>query len=341
MGGLNGTGALISKKFLIKVHFMKLLDQVSVKCRLLHYSQNTESIYRFWIKKYILFHRKTHPKELGKKEIEAFLSHLAAVRQVAASTQNQAFNAVLFLYQQVLGISLKDQNINALRAKQRVRLPVVLSTQEVSTVMACMSDHIYLLILKTIYGCGLRLNEALKIRIKDLDFEYNRIMIFDSKSLSDRTVPLPGKLISQFQNLIQANELQHQQDLHDGFGTVAMPFALCRKYPKANKEFKWQFLFPMRKISKDPETGINRRHHVLACTFSRNLRKAVLKSGVNKKITAHTFRHSYATHLLQAGMDIRSIQDLMGHKQLETTMVYTHVVKELSQHNRFSPLDFL
>ncbi|TDR20466.1 integron integrase [Marinicella litoralis] len=320
---------------------MKLLDQVSVKCRFLHHSKNTEATYIYWIKKYILFHQKKHPKELGKKEIEAFLTHLAVVREVAASTQNQAFNALLFLYKQVLGISLENQNINALRAKQRVRLPVVLSTQEVSTVMDCMPDNIYCWILKTIYGCGLRLKEALNLRIKDIDFAYNRMVIWDSKSLSDRSLPLPQKMIPTYRKLTNANKILHEQDLKGGFGSVQMPRALARKYPNADKEFKWQFLFMMNQVSKDPNSGKIRRHHVLPSTFSRNLKQAVIKSGVNKKITAHTFRHSYATHLLQAGTDIRTIQELLGHKSLETTMIYTHVVRELSQHNRYSPLDCL
>ncbi len=241
----------------------------------------------------------------------------------------------------MLGISLENQNINALRAKQRVRLPVVLSTQEVSTVMDCMPDNIYCWILKTIYGCGLRLKEALNLRVKDIDFAYNRMVIWDSKSLSDRSLPLPQKMIPTYRKLTNANKILHEQDLKGGFGSVQMPRALVRKYPKAEKEFKWQFLFLMNRVSKDPNSGEIRRHHVLPSTFSRNLKQAVVKSGINKKITAHTFRHSYATHLLQAGTDIRTIQELLGHKSLETTMIYTHVVKELSQLNRFSPLDYL
>jgi len=278
---------------------------------------------------------------MGKVEIEGFLSHLATVRKVAASTQNQAFNALIFLYHQVLNISLEGQQINALRAKQRVRIPVVLSADEVKEIMIQMNDGVYLWILQTIYGCGLRLSEALRLRIKDIDFAYNRVIIWDSKSLSDRTIPLPNKLIPVYHKIIQINQRQHYQDLANGFGTVEIPHALSRKYPNAYKEFKWQFVFPMQTISKDPISGIKRRHHVLPSTFSRNLRKAVIKSGINKKVTAHTFRHSYATHLLQSGMDIRTIQDLLGHKQLETTMIYTHVVKELRQNQRFSPLDYL
>jgi integron integrase len=320
---------------------MKLLDQVRTKIKLKHYSHKTEINYVLWIKKFILFHNKKHPMDMGKLEIEQFLSYLATHRKVSASTQNQAFNAILFLYNQVLDLSLQDQNINALRAKQRIHLPVVLSTQEVKSILNSMPDNIYSWILKTIYGCGLRLSEVLRLRIKDIDFDYNRMIIWDSKSLTDRSLPLPKKLIATYQKLIQQNKQQHDQDLADGFGTVEMPNALARKYPNANREFKWQYLFPMTKVSKDPKSGIIRRHHVLESTFGRNLKKAVNKSGINKKVTAHTFRHSYATHLLQAGIDIRTIQELLGHKRLETTMIYTHVVKELSQQNRFSPLDYL
>lgn len=320
---------------------MKLLDRVATKLRLLHYSRKTEINYVSWIKKYILYHNKKHPETMGKIEIEAFLSHLASDRKVTASTQNQAFNALLFLYHRVLNISLDGEQINALRAKQRVRIPVVLSTDEVTLVLIHIKEGLYSWILQTIYGCGLRLSEALSLRIKDIDFAYNRIIIWDSKSLSDRTVPLPKKLIPVFQKTIKLNFKQHQQDLADGFGTVEMPIALSRKYPNAEKEFKWQFLFLMNQVSKDPISGVVRRHHVLPSTFSRNLKIAVTKSGINKKVTAHSFRHSYATHLLQAGIDIRTIQELLGHKQLETTMIYTHVVKELSEKNRFSPLDYL
>jgi len=320
---------------------MKLLDQVAVKLRFLHYSKNTEITYISWIKKYILFHNKRHPAEMGKAEIEMFLTHLAVARKVAASTQNQAFNALLFLYNQVLGLSLENQNINALRAKQRIHLPVVLSAKEVNHIINCMPDNMYSWILKTIYGCGLRLKEALNLRIKDIDFDYNRMVIWDSKSLSDRSLPLPKKLKLVYKNLISINKIQHSKDLTDGYGSVAMPNALACKYPNAQTEFKWQFLFPMNKVSRDSETGIIRRHHVLNSTFSRNLKQAVNLSQINKKVTSHTFRHSYATHLLQAGIDIRTIQELLGHKQLETTMIYTHVVKELSENNRFSPLDYL
>ncbi len=323
------------------VHFMKLLDRVRTKIKFKHYSPNTEKTYVYWIKKYILFHNKTHSQNMGKQEIEQFLSHLVTHRNISASTQNQAFNALMFLYNQVLELPLADQNINALRAKQRVHLPTVLSTAEVKHIIEQFADNNYKTIIQTIYGCGLRLSEVLRLRIKDIDFGYNRMIIWDSKSLNDRSLPLPQRLIKSYQEIINTNKNQHQLDLNEGFGTVEMPNALARKYPNADKEFKWQYLFAMAKVSRDPKSGVIRRHHVLESTFGRNLKKAVVKSKINKRVTAHTFRHSYATHLLQAGIDIRTIQELLGHKRLETTMIYTHVVKELSQQNRFSPLDYL
>lgn len=320
---------------------MKLLDQVNVKIKFLRYSDETAKIYRYWIKQYILFNQKRHPAEMGKIEIEKFLTYLATDRKVSATTQNQAFNAILFLYHKVLDISLENENINALRAKQRIHLPTVLSPKEVKHLLDQFNDNIYKLITQTIYGCGLRISEVMNLRIKDLDFDYNRIIIWDSKSMSDRSLPMPQQLIKPYQDLIENNKRTHEADLSQGYGSVELPNALKKKYPNADKEFKWQYLFQMNKVSKDPKSGVIRRHHVLKSTYSRNLNKAVKKSGIHKKITAHTLRHSYATHLLQAGIDIRTIQDLMGHKSLETTMIYTHVVKELSEKNRFSPLDYL
>ncbi|GAA4810990.1 integrase/recombinase [Marinicella pacifica] len=320
---------------------MKLLDQVNVKIKFLRYSDETAKVYRYWIKQYILFNQKRHPAEMGKIEIEQFLTYLATHRKVSATTQNQAFNAILFLYHKVLDISLENENINALRAKQRIHLPTVLSPREVKHLLDQFNDNIYKLITQTIYGCGLRISEVMNLRIKDLDFDYNRIIIWDSKSMSDRSLPMPQQLIKPYQDLINKNKQIHEADLSQGYGSVELPNALKRKYPNADREFKWQYLFQMNKVSKDPKSGVIRRHHVLKSTYSRNLNKAVKKSGIHKKITAHTLRHSYATHLLQAGIDIRTIQELMGHKSLETTMIYTHVVKELSEKNRFSPLDYL
>jgi integron integrase len=317
----------------------KLLDIVREKIRLRHYSLKTEKAYIGWIKRYILFHDKKHPAEMGKKEIESFLTWLAVERNVSPSTQNQAFNALLFLYEQVLEIPLKNENIQAIRAREKKRIPVVLSREEVASVLHQMSG-IYRLMVSLMYGCGLRMNELLTLRIKDIDFSYDKVYIYDSKSDRDRTLPLPIKLKDDLRLQVEAVRRIHERDISEGFGEVHLPHALERKYPHASKEFRWQYLFPMKSRSKDPRSARVMRHHILEATLSRNIKKAVREAGLTKRVTAHTFRHSYATHLLQNGIDIRTIQELLGHKNLETTMIYTHVVKELSKGSLKSPLDF-
>lgn len=310
----------------------KLLDIMREKIRFKHYSIKTEQSYTGWAKRYILYRNKRHPSEMGKVEIEQFLTHLATKLNVFPTTQNQAFNAILFLYEQVLNISLKNENIQALRAQERKHIPVVLTIDEVKSIILNITG-IYQLMVKLMYGCGLRMKEAHNIRIKDIDFGFNKIYIWDSKSLKDRTLPLPLKIKDEL-------KIQVQKDLNDGFGSVYIPYALERKFPKAKYETKWQYIFPMDKISKDPRSGEQRRHHILDVTLSRNIKNAVTKSNIDKRVTAHIFRYSYATHLLQNGTDIRSIQELLGHKSIETTMIYTHVVKELNKNEIKSPLDF-
>jgi integron integrase len=317
----------------------KLLDRVREKLRIKHYSYQTEKTYIGWIKRYIFFHDKRHPNEMGKMEIEAFLTSLAVIHNVSAGTQNQAFNALLFLYEQVLGISLKDQNIQSTRAKQREHIPVVLTQEEVQSILYHMSG-IYKLMLSLMYGCGLRMNELLRLRIKDIDFGFDNVYIWDSKSLKDRVVPLPQKIKEELRVHIEAVKKIHDQDLAQGYGETVLPNGLERKYPNASKEFKWQYLFPMHTISTDPITKKEMRHHILDQTFGKNITKAAQKAIIPKKVSAHTFRHSYATHLLLNGIDIRTIQELLGHKNLEMTMIYTHVVKALNQNRLKSPLDF-
>ena len=317
----------------------KLLDAVRDKIRFKHYGSSTERNYLFWIKQYIVFHGKKHPRELGKAEIEEFLTYLATKKRVAPTTQNQAFSALLFLYREVLEIDMGLWNIQALRAKERKHIPVVLTKEEVKLILGNLNGT-YRLITSLMYGCGLRMSEVLNLRIKDIDFGFDKVYIWDSKSLKDRTLPLPIKLKQQLLAQCETVMQLHEKDLADGCGSVYMPFALERKFPKAKYETKWQYLFPMRNLSKDPRSGKTRRHHILAKTLSRNITVAALKSKINKKVTSHTFRHSYATHLLQSGVDIRTIQELLGHKSVETTMIYTHIIKEMNKQNIKSPLDF-
>jgi integron integrase len=330
--------SLKKKVFIMEVK-KKLLDIVRDKVRFKHYSISTERTYIHWIKHYIFFHNKKHPIEMGKAQIEEFLTFLAVEKHVAPITQNQAFSAILFLYKEVLGIDLTNENIQALRAQERKHVPVVLTKDEVKKVMENI-EGIYNLVVMLMYGCGLRMSEVLSLRIKDIDFGFNKVYIWDSKSLKDRTVPLPLKLKQKLLIQIETVCEIHKKDLLQGYGTVFMPFALEKKYPNVKSDIKWQFLFPMNNVSKDPRSEIIRRHHIHPKTLGRNISKASKKANIFKKISSHTFRHSYATHLLQYGTDIQSIQELLGHKSIETTMIYTHVVKELNKDDIKSPLDF-
>jgi len=316
----------------------KLLDIVRDKIRLKHYSISTEKTYIFWIKHYIFFHNKKHPIEMGKDEIEAFLTFLATKKRVSPTTQNQAFSAILFLYKEVLGIDMSEWNIQALRAQERKHIPVVLTKEEVQKVLQNLNG-IYKLIVTLMYGCGLRMNEVLNIRIKDLDFGFDKLYIWDSKSLKDRTVPLPLKLKNELKVQVARVEELHKKDIDDGYGSVYLPFVYEKKYPTAKFETKWQYLFPMNKCSKDPRSKIMRSHHIHPTTLGRNIKVAAQKASLHKRVTSHIFRHSYATHLLQAGIDLRSIQELLGHKSVETTMIYTHVVAEINKVKLLSPLD--
>ena len=306
---------------------MKLLDQVRYKIRLKHYSWRTEQAYINWIKRFIFFHNKKHPSKIGKEGIELFLTDLAVRQNVAASTQNQAFSALLFLYKDVLKIDFGENSISALRAKRPQRIPVVLTVDEVVKIINSMTGT-YQLMAKILYGCGLRLIECLRLRVQDIDLEKNQIIVRQGKGAKDRITMLPANIKQNLINQVEYVKKLHENDLRNGFGEVFLPDALAKKYKNAPKEFKWQFIFPAKKISVDPRSGSKRRHHLHESSISRAVKKAKNISGINKLISCHTFRHSFATHLLESGYDIRTIQDLLGHKDVKTTMIYTHVVNK-------------
>jgi integron integrase len=314
----------------------KLLDQVRDMMRLKHYSYRTEESYVQWIRRYILFHNKRHPQEMGATEIEAFLTHLAVQEQVAASTQNQAFSAVLFLYNSVLKLEL-DRPVDALRARRSQTLPTVLTQTEVMQVINRLSG-VYQLVIKLLYGSGLRLTEGLRLRVKDIDFEHHQITIWDGKGMKSRVTMLPVQLVEPLKLHLPSVQLLHQQDLQQGYGSVYLPFALERKYPHASREWKWQYVFPSDRLSKDPRSGIVRRHHLHQSTLQKALTDAVRQTKIPKRVSCHTFRHSFATHLLQNGYDIRTVQELLGHQDVKTTMIYTHVLDRGGRGVR-SPLD--
>ncbi len=302
----------------------RLLDQVRDKIRFKHYSIRTEHAYVDWIKRYILFHGKRHPQEMGKQEAEQFLSHLAVDRNVAASTQNQALSAILFLYKEVL-----EQDIgwleNVERAKRPARLPVVLTATEVRAVLAHLEGR-YRLMANLLYGAGLRLMECVRLRVKDLDFEYRQITVRDGKGQKDRLTMLADVLIEPLQTHLADVKILHEQDLREGFGNVYLPFALERKYPNAGREWGWQYVFPASQRSVDPRSRIERRHHLDEQTLQRAFKKAVRAASITKPASCHSLRHSFATHLLMSGYDIRTVQELLGHKDVSTTMIYTHVL---------------
>jgi integron integrase len=316
----------------------KLLDRVRDAIRTKHYSIRTEEAYVNWIKRFILFHDKRHPQEMEATEIEEFLTHLAVDKKVAASTQNQALSAILFLYQEVLHKDL-ERPLDAVRVKQPKRLPTVLTKEEVQRVLAAMSGN-YQLIARLLYGSGLRLVECLRLRVKDVDFGQHQIIVRDGEGGKDRVTVLPDSLIEPLQKHLRRVEMLHQNDLDDGYGAVYLPDALEQKYPNANCEWIWQYVFPSKRPSKDPRSGVTCRHHLHESAVQRAVRKAAKLADINKPVSPHTFRHSFATHLLESGYDIRTVQELLGHKDVKTTMVYTHVLNRGGLAVR-SPLDEL
>ena len=331
----------------------RLLDRVRNAIRARHYSLRTEEAYVGWIRRYILFHDKRHPLEMGEPEINAFVTHLAVEGPVGASTQTQALSALLFLYRHVLSKPLPDLN-TVIRAKRPGRLPSVLTRSEVRRIVGCMNGTPRL-VATLLYGTGMRLLECLRLRVKDVEFSNNRIVVRDTKGGEDRVVPFPLVARAEMPSWLARVKRMHERDLADGFGTVYLPDAIARKFPGADREWGWQYVFPGEHRSRDPrgkEGGVGprasaaradqpeRRHHLHETSVQRALRRAVLDVGISRRISCHTFRHSFATHLLEEGYDIRTIQELLGHKDVKTTMIYTHVLNRGGRGVR-SPADML
>lgn len=313
-----------------------LLDRVRAAIRLRHYSIRTEEAYVNVIRRFILFHGKRHPKEMGVGEIRQYLSHMATDENVAASTQNVALAALLFLYREVLEIELPLVE-GVERAKRPQRVPVVLTSEEVRRVLAELSGTHHLM-ASLLYGAGLRLMECVRLRVKDVDFDYRQIVVRDGKGEKDRRTMLPAPLVEPLRHHLARVRLQHEEDVRQGFGGVYLPYALERKYPNAATEWVWQYVFPAVKFSVDPRGGGRRRHHASEDRLQRAVRRAVQGAGIEKRASCHTLRHSFATHLLEAGYDIRTIQELMGHADISTTMIYTHVLNRGGKGVR-SPLE--
>ena len=315
---------------------LKLREQLAEVCRFRHLSHRTENAYWHWMKGFILFHGKRHPREMGAGEVQAYLSHLAVKQNVAVATQRQALNAIVFLYRDVLGLKLGL--IGQIEKPRRsAKLPTVLTKEEVRRVLALVSPE-HQLACRLLYGTGMRLLECLRLRIKDVDFGRNEIVIHDGKGAKDRVTMLPESLKVDLTRHVERVRLLHERDLAAGLGRVALPHALARKFQKADQEWCWQFVFPAGSISKDPASGVMRRHHVHEKNIQRAVKLAAAAAKVAKPVTPHTFRHSFATQLLQNGYDIRTVQDLLGHKDVTTTQIYTHVMQKPGIGVR-SPLD--
>jgi integron integrase len=314
----------------------KLLDQVRDRLRVKHYSIRTEHTYVDWIKRYILFHGKRHPKDMAARDVEAFLTHLAVHGRVAASTQNQAKSAILFLYREVLEIQLSWLD-NVTQAKAPKRLPVVLTVSEVQAVLSRLTGT-HALIASLLYGGGMRLMEAVRLRVKDVEFARREIVVREGKGFKDRVTMLPEAVVAPLKAHLAKVKALHDEDLAQGYGEVYLPFALDKKYPNAGREWGWQYVFPSKNFSVDPRSGKTRRHHLDEKGVQRAVKQAVRDAELTKPATPHTLRHSFATHLLQSGYDIRTIQELLGHSDVSTTMIYTHVLNKGGK-GVISPLD--
>lgn len=304
----------------------KLLELYREALRNRHYSLRTENTYLSWVRQYILYHHKRHPREMGVPEINDFITHLVNHKTVSASTQNQAISAILFLYRNVLSIQLDETALIPIRPTKPKRVPTVLSRDEAKKVISKM-DGIYKIMAQIMYGSGLRLMEVMRLRVKDLDFANHQIIVRDGKGENDRVTMFPDILLEPLRLHLQQVKAQHELDLAMGFGTVYLPYALERKYPNANREFAWQYVFPAPVLSIDPIRGVKQRHHLNEANLQRAVKQAARLAKINKLVTPHTFRHSFATHLLESGYDIRTVQELLGHKDVKTTMIYTHVLQ--------------
>jgi integron integrase len=315
----------------------KILDQLRQAIRVKHYSPRTEQAYVDWTRRFILFHGKRHPTQMGAAEVQAFLAHLAAERNVSASTQNQALSALLFLYREVLHKELEPVLLSGARRPER--LPTVLTPQEVRRLFDQMQG-VQRLVAQLLYGSGLRLMECLRLRVKDVDLDYRSITVRDGKGEKDRVTPLPVTLLPELRRQIERVRLLHEEDLEAGSGEVFLPYALARKSPQAPRDLIWQYFFPAPRRSRDPKRGVERRHHLHPSGLQRAIKIAARGATIAKRVSPHTLRHSFATHLLQRGYDIRTVQELLGHKDVRTTMVYTHVLQRGGLAVR-SPLDEL
>jgi integron integrase len=314
----------------------RLFDEVRAVARMRHLSLRTEQAYVSWIKRYIFFHQKRHPREMGEAEIRAFISHLAVDKDIAASTQTVALSALLFLYRDVLKQEL-PYVANIERAQKPKRLPLVFTREEVKRILANL-DGTHWLIAGLLYGSGVRLMECLRLRVKDIDFTYAQITIRDGKGEKDRVTMFPESLKERVRHHLEKVRLLHQDDLNADYGEVYLPYALARKYPHAPKEWGWQYVFPAPNRSIDPRSGKERRHHLSERAVQKAVRSAIRRAHISKNASCHTFRHSFATHLLEKGYDIRTVQELLGHADVRTTMIYTHVLNRGGRGVR-SPMD--
>ena len=321
-------------------HYPQYVEGLVKSIRLQHYSIRTEEAYLGWFMRFLTFHNMKDPAELTEKDIEAYLEFLVFKRKVSSSTQSQALNALVYFYKSVLSIDLSDC-IQFTRSKKPKRLPVVLSVKEINALFSLMNNEcVHSLITNLLYGCGMRLMECARLRILDVDFDYQQIIVRQAKGNKDRVVPMPTKVIERLRTQIAKVKLLHQDDVEQGYGSVFMPEALLRKYPTFDKDIKWQYVFPATAISKDPRSGVMRRHHLHETVIQKYVKRIANDAGISKRVTCHVLRHSFATHLLENGYDIRTVQELLGHADVSTTMIYTHVLNKPGV-TVTSPLDML